>query len=52
LLTEKRFVCYSRKEERFVEEPQDRGVVRRFFERARGMRIRGFKTGNELIVDV
>jgi hypothetical protein len=52
LLTEKRFVCYSHKEQGFVEEPQDRGIVRCFFERARGMSIKGFKTGNELIVDV
>ena len=52
LLMEKRFICYTHKEQRFAEEQQNRDIVRLFFERARGMRIKGFKTSNQLIVDV
>jgi hypothetical protein len=52
LLTEKRFTWYSLREQAFREEPQDRELVSLFFEKARGLDVRGFKTGNGVKVDV
>lgn len=52
LLAEKRFTWYGLKEQAFREEPQDQELVRLFFEKARGLEIRGFKTDNGVKVDV
>ena len=52
LLAEKRFTWYDLKEQAFREEPQDRELVSLFFEKARGLDVRGFKTGNGVKVDV
>ena len=51
LLTEKRFVSYDLKKKELREEPQDRTLVERFFERALGSVIRGFRTSNSLKID-
>jgi anaerobic magnesium-protoporphyrin IX monomethyl ester cyclase len=52
LLTDKRFTRYAMREQRFIEETHEPDLVRIFFERARGVGIKGFKTSNELMVDV
>jgi hypothetical protein len=52
LLTDKTFVYYDLDQGCMVDEPVDRGVVRTFFERARGARIKGYRTGKALVVDV
>ena len=52
LLAQKRFTWYGIKEQAFREEPQDQELVRLFFRKARGLGIRGFKTGNGVKVDV
>ena len=51
LLKEERFVRYDRSAGRLMPEPQDQGLVRRFFEKAKGLTIRGFKTMNSVTVD-
>ncbi len=50
LLDEKRFVGYDEKTGDFRDEPTDNNLVARFFEKARGKEIRGFRTMNSLIV--
>jgi len=50
LLTEKRFVSFDLRRKEFMEEPQDRALVKRFFERAEGLNIKGFRTSNSLKV--
>jgi hypothetical protein len=52
LLAGKRFTWYGLKEQAFREEPQDQELVRLFFEKARGLEIKGFKTDNGVKVDV
>jgi anaerobic magnesium-protoporphyrin IX monomethyl ester cyclase len=52
LLLDKRFTRYSAVEQGFVEETHDPDLVRLFFERAKGAEIKGFKTDNQLIIDV
>ena len=52
LLAEKRFTRYGPREETFMEEPQNSELVERFFEKARGLVIKGFKTGNGVKVNV
>ncbi|HVN22879.1 MAG TPA: cobalamin-dependent protein [Syntrophorhabdales bacterium] len=52
LLVEKRFTCYDVREERFVDEPHDSALVKFFFEKARGLTIKGFKTDGSANVDV
>jgi anaerobic magnesium-protoporphyrin IX monomethyl ester cyclase len=52
LLADKRFTWYGLKEQAFKEEPQDRELVSLFFEKARGLEIRGFKASNGVRVDV
>ncbi len=52
LLTEKRFTWYDFKEQAVREEPHDQALVRLFFEKARGLEIKGFKTGNSIRVDL
>jgi hypothetical protein len=34
-----------------VDEPQDRDLVALFFTMARGQKIKGFRTHNEIIID-
>jgi anaerobic magnesium-protoporphyrin IX monomethyl ester cyclase len=51
-LTEKKLICYDLNLENFTEEPHDCDFIRAFFEKARGCRIRGFKTTGSVIVDV
>jgi hypothetical protein len=52
LLVDKCFTWYALKEQAFEEEPQDRELVRLFFNKARGLEIKGFKTGSGVKVDV
>lgn len=52
LIAEKRFICFDTRRQDFVDEPQDSGLVRLFFRKARGLRIKGFKTTNALSIDV
>ncbi len=52
LLTHKRFTWYAHKEQVFTEEPQSIELVELFFEKAKGLEIRGFKTANRMKVDV
>ncbi|HME42953.1 MAG TPA: radical SAM protein [Syntrophorhabdales bacterium] len=52
LLLEKRFTWYGVKEQTFREEPQNSELVELFFRKARGLEIRGFKTGKSVKVDV
>jgi hypothetical protein len=51
LLAEKRLIRYDVGKRTFVDEPQDRNLLERFFRMARGSKIKGFKTGNTLLVD-
>lgn len=52
LLIEKRFACYDLHRHDFRDEAVDASLVRAFFQKAEGARIKGFKTGNSLLVDV
>jgi len=52
LLRERRFVCYDQKEGGLSDEPVEPALVRRFFERAKGSWIMGYKTRNRLVADV
>jgi anaerobic magnesium-protoporphyrin IX monomethyl ester cyclase len=52
LLIEKRLMRYDTGKRVFVDEPQDGNLVEHFFRMAQGARIKGFKTGNSLLVDV
>jgi anaerobic magnesium-protoporphyrin IX monomethyl ester cyclase len=51
LVLEKRFKYYDIKEKRLCDEPVNENLVKRFFARARGLPVKGFKTTNTLIVD-
>ncbi len=51
LVFKKRFIHYDIGEQRFRDEPVNRCLVDRFFARAKGMPIKGFKTARTLIVD-
>ena len=51
LLREKQFVWYDEAGKGLRPEPQDRALVRRFFEKAKGLEIRGFKTMNSVVID-
>ena len=51
LLLEKKFVSYDPGLGRTVDEPVDHGLVRTFFERARGAKIKGYRTGKALVMD-
>ncbi len=51
LIEEKRFVRYDPVLDSFRDEPVDSALVRRFFDRARGSLITGYKTKNTLTVD-
>jgi anaerobic magnesium-protoporphyrin IX monomethyl ester cyclase len=52
LLIEKRLMRYDTGRRVFVDEPQDKDLLERFFRMATGAKIKGFKTGNSLLVDV
>jgi len=52
LCREKRFVAYDLRAKDFTEEPQDRDLTMRFFQKTRGKTIKGFRTGNTLTIDV
>jgi anaerobic magnesium-protoporphyrin IX monomethyl ester cyclase len=52
LLAGKRFTWYGPKEQTFREEPQNSELVELFFEKARSLEIRGFKTDNSVKIDV
>lgn len=52
LLAEKRFTWYGFKEQALREEPQNSDLVELFFRRARGLAIKGFKTGKSAKVDI
>jgi anaerobic magnesium-protoporphyrin IX monomethyl ester cyclase len=51
LLREKRFTYFDAVKKDFFDEPQDRGLLKLFFKKAKGSVIKGFKTGNSVIVD-
>ncbi len=51
LVDEKRFVCYDPVLGSFRDEPVDGALVHRFFDRAKGSLITGYKTKNTLVVD-
>jgi radical SAM superfamily enzyme YgiQ (UPF0313 family) len=52
LLIEKRLIRYDTGRRAFVDEPQDKSLLDLYFRMAKGARIKGFKTGNSLLVDV
>jgi hypothetical protein len=52
LLSDKTFVYYDLDRGRMCDEAVDQGLVRTFFERARGVRIKGYRTGKTLVMDV
>ena len=52
LLSDKTFVYYDLDRGRMCDEAVDQGLVRTFFERARGLRIKGYRTGKTLVMDV
>jgi hypothetical protein len=52
LLSDKKFVYYDRGQGRLVDEPVDQELVRQFFEKARGGRIKGYRTARTLVMDV
>ena len=52
LLHEKSLLCYDTKKNAFIEEPQDRDILRAFFRQAHGATVKGYKTMNSLVVDV
>jgi anaerobic magnesium-protoporphyrin IX monomethyl ester cyclase len=51
LLAEHRFVCWDKARGTLVDEPQDYGLVKLFFERAKGAVIKGFRTGNTVLAE-
>ena len=51
LLFKKRLLRYDVREGILVDEPQDGELLDLFFRMAQGYRIKGFKTGNSLLVD-
>ena len=51
LVREHRFVRYDQKAGRLTEEPVEAGLVHRFFARAKGSKIKGYRTRNVLVVD-
>lgn len=51
LWRENRFLAYDLRTTKLVQELQDRDLVRLFFEKARGRKIKGFKTSNTLMID-
>ena len=51
LCREKLFTSYDPRSKSLVAEPQDRSLVARFFSRAKGLRIKGFKSANTLTID-
>lgn len=51
LLSKKRFVWYDTVSGVMVDEPQDSDLVHLFFTMAKGQKIKGFRTNNELVVD-
>ncbi len=52
LLLDKKFVYYDPEQGRTCNEPVDHGLVRTFFERAKDTRIKGYRTGKTLLMDV
>jgi len=52
LLIEKQFACYDVKEQSIVAEHHDSRLVGLFFEKARGLTIKGFKTNGSAKMDV
>jgi anaerobic magnesium-protoporphyrin IX monomethyl ester cyclase len=52
LLFEKRLIHYDMSKKSFVDDQQDRELIRAFFRKADSAVIKGFKTTNSLIVDV
>ena len=52
LLSDKRFVYYDPQQGRMCDEAVDHGLVRTFFEKARGMTMKGYKTGKTLVMDI
>lgn len=52
LLSHKKFVWQDTVTGDFVDEPQDKDIIRQFFLMAKGRTIKGFRTNNSLVVDV
>ncbi len=52
LLLDKRFVYYDPEQGCTADEPVDHALVRMFFERAKGTKIKGYRTGKTLMMDV
>ena len=52
LLREKRFVHYDLEHGVFSDDAVEPALIRAFFEKARGGKIKGYRTGNELVMDV
>ncbi len=51
LLRNKTFVCYDAKGQELRPEPVERQLVETFFRKAKGRTVKGYKTGNRLVVD-
>ncbi len=52
LLENKEFIAYDTKRQGFVREPHDPELVRLFFRRAKGMRVKSYRTGESVLIDV
>ena len=52
LFSDKTFVYYDQDRGRMVDEAVDQGLVRTFFEKAKGARIKGYRTDKTLVMDV
>lgn len=51
LIQQRKLLWYDLRLNRLTEEPHERRLVQRFFEQSRGKIIKGFKTGNTLVID-
>ena len=52
LLRERRLVWYDESRRAFSDEPADQGLVASFFEKARGRKIKGFKSSRSILMDM
>ena len=51
LITEKRFLRFDSRLDGYIDEPQDKNLLSRFFEKSRGKTIKGFKTNRNILFD-
>jgi radical SAM superfamily enzyme YgiQ (UPF0313 family) len=52
LLRKKEFLRWDKKQNQMGQEPQDQALVRFFFQRAKGMKIKGYRTNAEILFDM